>query len=72
MVPMVLREGDAARFSSHPTAAGFDRPGYGRAQKLGCLELDEEDLGLCSFVCPSKYDFGPILRENLMTIEREG
>ena len=42
------------------------------AQRLGCLELDEEDLGLCSFVCPSKYDFGPILRENLFTIEREG
>ncbi len=42
------------------------------AQMLGCLELDEDDLGLCSFVCPSKYDFGPILRENLTTIEREG
>jgi Na+-transporting NADH:ubiquinone oxidoreductase subunit A len=42
------------------------------AQRLGCLELDEEDLGLCSFVCPSKYDYGPILRENLLTIEREG
>jgi Na+-transporting NADH:ubiquinone oxidoreductase subunit A len=42
------------------------------AQRLGCLELDEEDLGLCSFVCPSKYDYGPILRENLFTIEREG
>ncbi len=42
------------------------------AQMLGCLELDEDDLGLCSFVCPSKYDYGPILRENLTTIEREG
>ncbi len=42
------------------------------AQLLGCLELDEDDLGLCSFVCPSKYDFGPVLRENLTTIEREG
>ena len=42
------------------------------AQMLGCLELDEDDLGLCSFVCPSKYDYGPILRENLSTIEREG
>ena len=42
------------------------------AQRLGCLELDEEDVGLCSFVCPSKYDYGPILRENLSTIEREG
>jgi len=42
------------------------------AQALGCLELDEEDLALCSFVCPSKYDYGPALRENLEQIEREG
>ncbi len=27
-----------------------------RAQELGCLELDEEDLGLCTFVCPGKYE----------------
>ena len=42
------------------------------AQALGCLELDEEDLALCSFVCPSKYDFGPVLRQRLEQIEREG
>ena len=42
------------------------------AQALGCLELDEEDLALCSFVCPSKYDYGPALRANLEQIEREG
>lgn len=42
------------------------------AQRLGCLELDEEDLALCTFVCPSKYEFGPILRQNLTTIEKEG
>lgn len=42
------------------------------AQKLGVLELDEEDLALCTFVCPSKYEFGAILRENLDKIEREG
>jgi Na+-transporting NADH:ubiquinone oxidoreductase subunit A len=42
------------------------------AQQLGCLELDEEDLALCSFVCPGKHDFGPILRENLERIEKEG
>jgi Na+-transporting NADH:ubiquinone oxidoreductase subunit A len=43
-----------------------------QAEQLGCLELDEEDLALCSFVCPSKYDYGPILRERLTEIEREG
>ena len=42
------------------------------AQNLGCLELDEEDLSLCTFVCPSKYEFGPLLRENLTQIEKEG
>jgi Na+-transporting NADH:ubiquinone oxidoreductase subunit A len=43
-----------------------------RSEELGCLELDEEDLALCTFVCPSKYEFGPILRRNLNTIEKEG
>ncbi|WP_049721942.1 Na(+)-translocating NADH-quinone reductase subunit A [Gilvimarinus polysaccharolyticus] len=42
------------------------------AQQLGCLELDEEDLALCTFVCPGKYEYGPILRDNLTMIEREG
>jgi len=42
------------------------------AQKLGILELDEEDLALCSFVCVGKYDYGPVLRQNLSQIEREG
>ncbi|WP_160153791.1 Na(+)-translocating NADH-quinone reductase subunit A [Microbulbifer sp. ALW1] len=42
------------------------------AQQLGALELDEEDLALCTFVCPGKYDFGPILRDNLTRIEKEG
>lgn len=42
------------------------------AQALGCLELDEEDLALCTFVDPGKHDFGPVLRSNLIQIEREG
>lgn len=42
------------------------------AQALGCLELDEEDLGLCTYVCTGKYNYGPILRENLLLIEKEG
>lgn len=42
------------------------------AQRLGALELDEEDLALCTFVCPGKYDYGPRLRTNLEQIEREG
>jgi len=42
------------------------------AQKLGCLELDEEDLALCTFICHSKYEYGPVLRANLEQIEKEG
>ena len=42
------------------------------AQRLGCLELDEEDLALCTYVCVGKYEYGPILRDNLARIEKEG
>ncbi|KGQ70440.1 Na(+)-translocating NADH-quinone reductase subunit A [Chelonobacter oris] len=42
------------------------------AQALGCLELDEEDLALCTFVCPGKYEYGPILRDVLTKIEKDG
>ncbi|QXF32768.1 NADH:ubiquinone reductase (Na(+)-transporting) subunit A [Photorhabdus luminescens] len=42
------------------------------AQALGCLELDEEDLALCTYVCPGKYEYGPVLREVLTKIEQEG
>jgi Na+-transporting NADH:ubiquinone oxidoreductase subunit A len=42
------------------------------AQALGCLDLEEEDLALCSYVCPGKYEYGPILRDNLTRIEKEG
>ena len=43
-----------------------------KAEELGCLELDEEDLALCSFVCPGKVEYGPLLRQVLTTIEKEG
>ncbi|HHH0187309.1 TPA: Na(+)-translocating NADH-quinone reductase subunit A [Yersinia enterocolitica] len=42
------------------------------AAALGCLELDEEDLALCTFVCPGKYEYGPVLRDILTKIEQEG
>ncbi len=43
-----------------------------RAEALGCLELDEEDLALCSFVSPGKEDYAPALRRNLFEIWKEG
>ncbi|MDV7104752.1 Na(+)-translocating NADH-quinone reductase subunit A [Vibrio sp. TH_r3] len=42
------------------------------AQRLGCLELDEEDLALCTYVCPGKYEYGEMLRDCLDTIVKEG
>lgn len=38
---------------------------------LGCLELDEDDIALCTFACPGKYEYGPYLREMLTSIEAE-
>ncbi|MCQ8104917.1 Na(+)-translocating NADH-quinone reductase subunit A [Methylomonas sp. SURF-2] len=42
------------------------------AQLLGCLELNEEDVSLFTFVDPGKHDFAPVLRANLTKIEKEG
>lgn len=41
------------------------------AEELGVLELDEEDVALCSYVCPGKTDFGGALRRVLETIAAE-
>ncbi len=43
-----------------------------QAQQLGCLELNEEDVALFTFVDPGKHDFAPVLRANLTKIEKEG
>ena len=42
------------------------------AKELGCLELDEEDLALCSFACNGKYEYGAFLRASLDLIEANG
>lgn len=42
------------------------------AQALGAMELDEEDLALCTFACPAKYEYGEALRKSLSKIEKEG
>lgn len=42
-----------------------------RALDLGCLELEEEDLALCSFVCPAGLDYAALLRRTLMQLEKE-
>ncbi|MHC4823077.1 MAG: NADH:ubiquinone reductase (Na(+)-transporting) subunit A [Planctomycetota bacterium] len=42
------------------------------SEKLGALELAEEDLALCQYVCPSKIDITDMLRAMLTRIEKEG
>jgi len=41
-----------------------------KSKNLGCLELIEDDLALCSFVCPGKNEFAAPLREVLTAIEK--
>ena len=41
------------------------------AEKLGALELLEEDLALCTYVCPAKIDHGQNLRQVLAAIAKE-
>lgn len=43
-----------------------------KSKALGCLELIEEDLAPCSFVCPGKNEFASQLRQVLTSIEIEG
>jgi Na+-transporting NADH:ubiquinone oxidoreductase subunit A len=42
-----------------------------RATELGALELDEDDIALCTYVCPGKYEYGPLLRDALDRIAKE-
>jgi Na+-transporting NADH:ubiquinone oxidoreductase subunit A len=42
-----------------------------RATELGALELDEDDIALCTYVCPGKTEYGPLLRGALERIEKE-
>lgn len=42
-----------------------------RAEALGALELEEDDVALCTLVCPAKLEYGPLLRRMLTTLEAE-
>ena len=56
--------------SSLPAGATEDRARaiIDEMEQLGIYECDEEDVALCSFVCPSKSDLGAIIRKGLDTI----
>ena len=38
-----------------------------KAIELGCLELDEDDIALCTYACPGKYEFGPVFARSAHT-----
>ncbi len=42
------------------------------AVALGCLELDEEDLALASYICPGRQNYGTALRSVLDSVGAEG
>lgn len=41
-------------------------------EALGILEIEEEDIALCEFVCTSKQSLQQLVRNGLNTIEKEG
>jgi len=41
---------------------------FDEMEQLGIYECDEEDVALCSFICPSKTDVGGIIRKGLDTV----
>ena len=41
---------------------------FDAAERYGALELEEEDLALCSFLCPSRLEYGALLRRALREI----
>jgi len=53
-----LREGNAQDILPHPVAARTDVGDTEMAQSLAAWNW-EEDLALCSYVCPGKYEYGP-------------
>ena len=41
-------------------------------EQLGIYEVAAEDLALCSYICPSKIEFGDIIQKGIETMEKEG
>ena len=73
MVPIGLYE-KVFPFDMEPTMLlrAIDINDVDQAKLLGCLELSEEDVALCTYVCPGKADYGQLLRRSLTKIEVEG
>ncbi|MCF7825470.1 MAG: Na(+)-translocating NADH-quinone reductase subunit A [Candidatus Marinimicrobia bacterium] len=41
-------------------------------EQLGIYEVAAEDLALCSYICPSKIEFGDIIEKGIAAMEKEG
>jgi len=41
-------------------------------EQLGIYEVAPEDLALCSYICPSKIEFGDIIEKGIISMEKEG
>ncbi len=41
-------------------------------EQLGIYEVAPEDVALCSYICPSKIEFGDIIEKGIQTMEKEG
>lgn len=41
-------------------------------EQLGIYEVSPEDVALCSYICPSKIEFGDIIEKGIVTMEKEG
>ncbi|MCF7808479.1 MAG: Na(+)-translocating NADH-quinone reductase subunit A [Candidatus Marinimicrobia bacterium] len=41
-------------------------------EQLGIYEVSPEDVALCSYICPSKIEFGDIIQKGIVTMEKEG
>ena len=41
-------------------------------EQLGIYEVAPEDVALCSYICPSKIEFGEIIEKGITIMEKEG
>ncbi|NQV15276.1 Na(+)-translocating NADH-quinone reductase subunit A [bacterium] len=41
-------------------------------EQLGIYETSPEDLALCTYICPSKIEFGDIIEQGIIAMEKEG
>ena len=67
-----VRARDAAWTSCRPSCCARCWWATSSRRTARCLELDEEDLALCTFVCPGKTNYGPSCDPQEPRDDREG